>query len=575
MEKLEEKVILKQPELIFPKDLISKINEKLKMLDVKELKDKVEYVIFDGIKPWEYDFTALLGKVFNIAYSIYFTYSKVANVFKVSEFLYVSPTYQPYYQITIKQKEELESSIKAQLASIVSLINDYLLAKHDLRKYENFYRILKEIKRLEEEIKREKDEKKKEEIRKKLKEQDNILRGIFIDQVDVHTGDFSLINLARTRWTTLIADFLELENEINKDDVLKKLPNISTAEAILLAKKNALYLEWKKDFERAVYERYENVKGIIAMREASIKSYKQMLRPYIEKWLTYQEIVPKKTSFFKPASQMEAMEYTRYWIFKPVPHYMYLRPRFKYPIDYKIAGITETEEKIIRKKERTEEEEKIFKILNLSAKDLEKINVPLPIEPSLDRVVRVGIQVINENFKTNFTLKDIVNIRNEILSSEKVGEKTGEIYRLSPYYVFIDIEIYRTVLRLPDGTTAENFSGIITPYLISQNLAILMLLQVKAIEKWVENQINLFLGEYKIEEEIPDIAIHENSKKLYSKILDEFYENFVKKTFFTEKIIYENEKGWDLIADRYYSDYLASFFTDIKNFIKKSFSYPI
>ncbi len=561
----EEKVeisLIEQPNAISPIDMIGRINKKLASLNQPKLEDRKEYVIFDGVKPWSYDFTALLGKVFNIAYSIYFKYSKIAKVFKVKESLYVSPTYQPYYQITIKQKEEIESYIRSQLAGIASLVNDYLLALHDKRKYEHFKNIFDKIEKLKKEG-------------KNLKEEESKLRHIFIDQVDIHTGDFSLVNLARTRWPTLIADFLELENETNPKEIIENLKkkniNISMAEAIVLAKKNLLYLSWKSDFEKIVKERYEEISKLVEMRRNSINAYKKLVAPYVKKLLSYQESVPSKTSFFKPASQMEALEETVYWIIKPVPFYFYPKPRIKYEIDAETLGLTKTEIDCLTKKDLSEDEKDLKEFLGVKIEN-KKVKVgeglitkAMPIEPSLDRIIRVGIQIINENFGTNFTIADALKIRQDLLAEE---EKAGarETLRLSPYYAFIEVSVYRCVLRLPDGTTIEDFSGEVKPFLISQNLAILTLLQQKAIDEWYENQANLFLGEIPREKIMKFPTLLKNS-------LEEFYQKFLKRTAFYEKYIYESPK-WELIAGRYYSDFLVSLFSDIKSTLKSAFNVP-
>jgi len=573
-------------ELILPKDLVKEINNLLKSLGLKGL-DKREYVIIDVISPYILDFTHFAGKATELPYSIVFGYSKKSfDVFKVDESLYVSTAYQPYYSTIRKQKEEIENSIKAQLAQIASAITDTQLIAHDYRKYKHFVKIFSRLDEIEKKLSETKDEKEKEKLEKEKRELETHLRNIFIDQVDVHTGDYSIVNMARTRWTTFIADFLALDEEKTPEDVLKKLPNITTAEAVQLAKKNSLYLFWREEFKRVVREREAELRKLLAMRKVSIDKYKEMLRPLIARYLTIKEEPTFFTSasfaFIKAATYPLLIDSTKWWIIKSIPSTMFEYEKRR-PEKISLEGIGILIDEL--KKEVEEEREEIEKVV-------------LPVEPSIDRVVLAGIEVINNRFGTNLSLMDALEIRKDLFKKEYELAPSKERWKLSPYYVFVEISLDRTLLRTYTGIEIEDFWFEIKPFLISQNLAILMYLQAKAIEKYYENQINTFFGE-NLEKEIEvsvgnqkqkvkifldvsrldylfeeDTKVAEEKTKRY-EILKKYSEKFEKAflqrgIFLAPPILYEES-----IADKYFFDYVVDTKNDINKTIASAFNFPI
>jgi len=85
------------------------------------------------------NFTGNLGAATGIFYSTMFQLRKWEfNVKKAGETIEVSPVHQQYYQLTQKQKEDLESRIKKGLASASQSVADLELLEHDLRKYQDF-----------------------------------------------------------------------------------------------------------------------------------------------------------------------------------------------------------------------------------------------------------------------------------------------------------------------------------------------------------------------------------------------------------------------------------------------------
>lgn len=583
-------------ELILPYDLINKIEKFWREIN-QEQKFKLNRKEFfiDSLPPYILDFTHFSGKATEIVYTIGFTYSKKGfDVFKVGESLYVSTNYQPFYNTIRRQKEEIEASIKAQLAQIASAITDSQLIAHDYRKYKHFIKIFKKIEDLEELIRNEKDEKKREELKKDKRREEIALRNIFIDQVDIHTGDFSIVNMARTRWTTFISDFLSLENEKTPEEILEKFPNITKAEAIQLAKKNYLYLEWKEEFKKIVRERESELRKLLIMRKNSIEKYKEMLRPLIGRYLSFKEepifFTSASMHFIKAATYPLLIDSTKWWIIKSIPMFFYEYEKVKPTrIDLERLGIITPD---------------LANILDSESKEKAK-NVVLPVEPSIDRVVLGGIEIINKNFGTAFSLKDLLEIREKISKKEGPESPSRERWKLSPYYVFIEISLDRTLFRTYSGIEIEDFWFEIKPFLISQNLAILIYLQILALEKYYEYEINSFFGEnlmkeiefevdignkkvkqkaniwldirsvdYILEEEEDLKRVEEKRKSEIYKILKDysskFEKIFIRRQFLAPYLFYD-----ETIADRYFSDYLVDSRNDINKTIASLFGFPI
>ncbi|MEM5821326.1 MAG: hypothetical protein QXP34_03330 [Candidatus Aenigmatarchaeota archaeon] len=567
-------------EVLLPDRLKNEIEKFLSSVSAKKVKLDSREVIISSMSPSALDFTNFAGKNTEIIYSIVFGYSKKSfDVFKVGESLYVSTNYQPHYSNIRRQKEEIENNIKAQLAQIATAITDTQLISHDYRKYKHFVDIFRELDEINKKLSEEKDENKKKELQKRKRELEITLRNIYIDQVDVYTGDFSIANMARTRWTTFIADFLSLEDEKTPEDVLKKLPNITMAEAIQLAKKNSLFLYWLDEFRKVVFEREAELRKLLIMRKNSIENYKNMLRPLIARYLAIKEepvfFTSSSLAFVKSATYPLLVDSTKFWMIKAIPPFM------------------KEEERVIPQKINPEKAGIIIdELKNLVKNNLSSIETNvMPQEPSIDRVVVAGIEVINENFGTNFDLNDILEIRESLVKKATSPSLTKERWKLSPYYVFVEISLDRALLRTYTGIEIEDFYFEIRPYLISQNIAMLMYLQTKALDKYLESQINSFFGESL--EKTVEVSVG-NQKKEVKVLLDI---NFLDKVF-EEDISKEKSKRYEIVkkyseaferefikkryllyeksvVDEYFFDYVVQTKLDIDRTIASSFGFPI
>ncbi len=212
---------------------------------------------------------------------------------KAEEMIEVNPTYAQYYQLTMKQKEDLEAKIKQSMASVAQSVADLELLKHDQRKYREFLEYLgyRTKKQVTEETKSKApavmavspdelvlDE---DENKRKTRADEHSLKAVFIDQVDAHTGDGISMRSIVSRWPTLIVDFQKLtDTDIDVDAIKKKL-DVSKAEAVVLSTKNRLYQEWKKLFVPEIKSRYQRILELIRSREASVEQYRNWLTPYI------------------------------------------------------------------------------------------------------------------------------------------------------------------------------------------------------------------------------------------------------------------------------------------------------
>ncbi len=210
------------------------------------------------------DLTAAPGVTSGVYYSMVFQLGKWEfKVQKVDEAIEVSPVHAQYYQLTLKQKEELEAKIKSGLAQAAQAIGDYELLKHDERKYQEFMDYFNA-----------KDE--------------HSLRAVFIDQVDVHNGDTALRNIVQ-RWPTIIADFMRCGRELKESETadveqVKTRLGVSRAEAVVLVTKNKLYTEWKKLFFGEVESRLKRIKELVNARQKSIDEYREWLKPYVTRF---------------------------------------------------------------------------------------------------------------------------------------------------------------------------------------------------------------------------------------------------------------------------------------------------
>ncbi len=257
------------------------------------------------------DFTSAVGKCTETMTGLMFQFPKWGfERWRVDEWIEVSPAFQQYYQLTIQQKQQIEQQIKSGLASVGQAASDLELVSHDFRKYREFNDFFTMIEKGKQMIK----EGKKEDGEKQRNRGEQTLKSIFIDQVDIHTGEGVALRSIASRWPTVIADFMQLsDNDIDhKKIAADKKKNVSEAEGVILATKNKLYMEWRdRLFKETVEERYRTLLGLMQARRRSVKEYKSMLKPLMARYKMLNEGLSekgprhdlKKLSFYRPESQ--------------------------------------------------------------------------------------------------------------------------------------------------------------------------------------------------------------------------------------------------------------------------------
>ncbi|NIO44852.1 MAG: hypothetical protein GTN36_04865 [Candidatus Aenigmarchaeota archaeon] len=209
------------------------------------------------------NFTGPPGSGSGIYFNLLFLLPKLGWwVEKADEWIEVPPTHKEYYERTMATKQMLESTIKTGLTSAAQAVADFELMSHDIRKYREILTYFHEG-------------------------DEHVLKSMFIDQVDIHTdlpGQPIALRSIVSKWPTVIADFMRLDD---KDTIPKKVADkydISQAEAVILVTKNKLYKKWKILFGDAAKQRYELLKGLIESRRKSIEEYKEWLKPYIARF---------------------------------------------------------------------------------------------------------------------------------------------------------------------------------------------------------------------------------------------------------------------------------------------------
>ncbi len=488
------------------------------------------------------NFTGVPGTASALYYSLVFQLPKWGfNVVKSDEWIEVSPAMTKYYAETMKAREEIEAKIKTGLITAADTVSRYEMLAHDIRKYKE---IMDYFER--------KDE--------------HSLKAMFIDQVDIHTGEgFSLFSMPK-RWPTIIADFIKLKDEdIDPDKIAKKL-NISKAEAIILTTKNKLYVEWKELFGTATKERYERLKGLLESNKMTINEYKNWLKPHIARY-KMMKIGTERPAVIKEAfkayaditGQATFTNNIKLWVWKPLRAVEARKPA------------------------------------------IEKVGKGFIIEP--DDPFVINFLILGKDSKIS---KGLVSIYPWLAKDGNLSDKAKKIIDeikkdwlagkggLDPnelYYIFFDIDVLRIGSRLPVGEL-EDITFTIRTYTMSQNILFVKLLELKCLELELDRYIDEILGIKAGEEgkEIREIVKGEfpevygakkrlgplgqyttEFKKMTSNIERTFATIFPKRApsgmfVFVKPGMYESD-----FADRIAKIYIkpaGSIFADITGFIK-------
>lgn len=390
------------------------------------------------------NFTGTAGTASALYYSLVFQLPKWEfNIVKPDEWIEVSPTMAKYYAETMRAREEIEAKIKAGLIAAAETVSRYELLAHDLRKYKE---IMDYFER--------KDE--------------HSLKAMFIDQVDIHTGEGISLRSIVGRWPTIIADFIKLKDEdVDPDKIAKKL-NISKAEAIILTTKNKLYVEWKELFGTATKERYERIKGLVESNKMTIDEYRNWLKPHIARYKMM------KVGAERPAVVKEAFK-----------AYADITGQATFKNNIKLWAW------------------KTLKAIEARKPAIEKVGKGFIIDP--DDPFVINFLILGKDPKIS---KGLVSIYPWLAKDGKLSEKAKKVISeikeewlagengLDPselYYIFFDINILRVGSRLPVGEI-EDITFTIKTYTMSQNILFVKLLELKCRELELDRYIDEILG---------------------------------------------------------------------------------
>lgn len=449
-----------------------------------------------------------LGKASGIFFGFLWQMRKRGfHVVKAQEWIEVSPVHSQYYQLTVQQKQTLEGQVKSALAGIQTSISDFELLFHDMRRYREYMNYFERM----EKAKKEKDA---EEFRKNAQ----TLKSIFIDQVDVHTGEGVALKLIVSRWPTIIVDFMRISDEDDDPAKIATKYGFSEAEGVVLATKNKLYKEWRGLFKETVTGRYQHLKELMNARKRSIDEYRNMVKPYIMRHKMIREMGETATgrnvlqafSWWRPSTQAVSIDAAEYWMWKPFwppeihrPALQYFKEkvpilRMPYPKDMKDAigdnwGIIK---------------EKKYDKLETFLTGIE------PVDKWVWYLKDDMVKWYKEkyNYRSNLNVIDVLDARKEL--NDMYTEYGRWDWLPSPYFMCLELETFRVVVRNPDGTESETF--ILGDYprhplmcpLDSQNVILLRLLELKLQQKELENYVTDMVGEsvngQKIDEAMKD-----------------------------------------------------------------------
>jgi len=441
----------------------------------------------------EINYTGKPGTASGIYYSLFFQLPKWDwFIQKGDEWIEVHPTHKEYYERTMATKQMLESTIKTGLASAAQAVSDFELLSHDLRKY-------------------------KEILGYFAKEDEHSLKSMFIDQVDVHTGNLSIADMTRNRWPTMTADFHRLKDEdMDIDKIMKRL-KISRAEAIILVTKNKLYVDWKDMFRKAVRDRYERLRGLTVSREKSVEEYKEWLKPYIARFKTTKlgtaesGVRPALTkSFMDVAGLSTFLNEIRMYSWKPLLTREHRRPSGEirgefgiHPYDSYIRNNVILGGNFKTDNVKIECLADTYQWLRNARKYCGKCKKYYPSG-------YLKCSACGSADLENKTYADEI-VETQILDKwDRWGTDRYELY-----YMFLDIKIERLGIRLPSGEL-EDITFTNRMFVISQNVLLVKILELICRDLELERYIEEMLGFKRMEKSIDEILIEE-LPRIYGK----------------------------------------------------------
>lgn len=393
-----------------------------------------QYVILNPTMP--------IGSFQNLYYgTIGFLTNSEFLVKKVDEWIEVSPVHKAYYDLVLGEKEKIEIKIKTVLDDMIKHISDLELLEHDLRRYKEFLDYIE-------------------------KNDEHSLKAIFIDQVDFHAGEGAPGRLSmsfmqqQNIFPTIIQDFYEMssEDDLEKKDRLKSLPKV---EKDMLRTKWRAYQEWKSLFGSEVRKRYERLKELVDSKRAMIEQTRNWIKPYIARHKLLEEGLSRRENI------REAISST-----------------------WHIVGEQTSEEVITLWAWKQFEPEEFFKT---PGELLALRNIRPDDEWTKKHLIFHEELGLKQKYPW-ITEKWVENAIKEIMEKDDLMLTRRRVERRYLYYSFLEIIFDKRTLRTPQGKEIEDIDIIVRCYLMSQNVLLVKLLELKAKEEEFERYINKLLG---------------------------------------------------------------------------------
>ena len=363
----------------------------------------------------------------------------------------------------------------------------------------------------------------------RMKKTDNhSLKAVFVDQVDIHTGEGISIMSIVSRWPTLIADFMRLDDSyIEPGAVMKKL-DISIAEAVVLVTKNKLFVEWKNLFLPELLSRYVRILELANSRKKTMDEYREWVKPYVARHKLIEEGLSRpenrsimRTSFMTPVGHALSFASIEAWVWKD----------FISSEIYKVAG---------------------------------------------DIFARNPVDVYDNWTKKNLIFSNDYGlaVKHPWITYEWVKDKKTEIYRdgwLNKnryYYSFFVVKFMRTNMRTATGDELEDGQFDVNLIVMSQNAMFVKLLELKAKQEEFNKYVDNILGIPHYIKGSRPAAKNNNTFQPVKK----FFDTFSIPLKFSKKGPYERD--WDERITKYYFAPIAGDrYVPIVNFIKQKIGY--
>jgi hypothetical protein len=401
---------------------------------------------------------------------------------KGEEYIIMQPTAPPGETSLMIQKEKLEGQIKSGLASAAQAVADYELLKHDERKYREILDFFKLG---------QKDE--------------HVLRALFVDRVDAHTGEgFSMISMTR-RWPTIIGDFIKMKSEWRDTAIITKELKVSLAESVVLKTKNELFIEWKKLFFPDVKDRYSRIKNLVESRKRSVDEYRNWLKPYLEKYRRIRErtqIVPH-ANLTNPLALLHSPWgglFVKLWLWKPIRPEEMGKPFY---VDREVEPYDSYVKKFLKKKIEPKYKVKFYDNERHKQRHEEKCK-------ARGEKIPHDYIMVDKAVESYFT----PGKKGELLSEHPAPMMD----RRHLYYMFVDIDYELLLVKSATGPLEmEDQYWHIHPFSVSQNVLLILLLEIEAKRKAFDRYVNELIGVKEVEDEIRE-EVENEFKEVDKKI---------------------------------------------------------